>query len=254
MGSTFFNIHYPNISRQNKIDIIEKMYNGDSLPFFKKRYVNELDEIAQITDWDRLYESVNYLEFCMNSYTLYVRPTTRLRGFSKKLTKAETKAIKEFYKINNWRKIVSKIAKFRKLYGDVYVYWFLNENKIPVLKILPSKYIEVKVDIAQNPIAYIFEKDVYWDERQSDGSYLAKNKTVKMEFKKGKVETYENEKLINTELNDMIFENIIPIIHFQFEKNENSPYSEIPSEALVDLCLTLDRIETDISDINHSAG
>ena len=94
----------------------------------------------------------------------------------------------------------------------------------------------------------------YWDQKQQDGTYQAKNKVVKMIFKQGSVETYEDGKLVNVEQNEITFKDQIQIIHFQFEKSENTQYSEIPAESLIDLCLTLDRIETDIADINHSAG
>jgi hypothetical protein len=84
--------------------------------------------------------------------------------------------------------------------------------------------------------------------------YQTNTKNIKIIFTVGKTETYEDNILVGTEINDLAFKDIIPIIHFQFEKNENNPFSVIPSENLLDLCIALDRNESDISDINHCAG
>lgn len=256
MSSIFLNNFYPGATQKEKLQIIEDIYNGNSLQYFKKRYVNESDEITQLVDWNRLYESSNYMEFAMRSYTNYIKPATRLKGFNKKLSKEDLKKIKEFYKSNNWRTLVNQIGKFRKMYGDVYLYWYLRtEDKIPMLKIIPSKYMEIKVGQNQEPISYIFKKVIYWDEpSEQSGTYTTKNKTIQMVFRKGGVDTYENGALIGTEISDILFSEEIPIIHFQYEKMENSPYSIIPSEDLIDPCISLDRAETDISDINHCAG
>ena len=255
MSSIFINNFYRGSSQKTKLQIIEDFYNGDSLQYFIQRYVNELDEISKLIDWKRIYESSNYLEFCMRSYTNYIKQITRLRGFSKKLNKEEVKKIKTFYRLNNWRTLFNQIGKFRKLYGDCYLYWYLSKDKIPMLRLIPSKYMEIIVGQDQSPIAYVFKKTIYWEEPIENTSFFtSRTKNIKIVFRKGVVETYENEALITTEKSDISLANEFSIIHFQFEKLENEPYSLIPSEDLVDSCLTLDRIETDISDINHCAG
>ncbi len=255
MSSIIFNNFFKNMSQQDKINEIEKVYTGDSLQLFLTKYVNEQDEQAILTDWKRVYESSNYLQYLITAYVNYIKPVTRLKGFSKKLSKDELKRIKEFYKSNNWRSLFKQIAKSRKLYGDVYLYWYLREDGIPLLRYLHPKHMQIKIGKNQEPIAYIFEKTINWNKKiEGTTEYSQESISLKMVFRKGGVDTYENNVLVATELNKIEYIKEIPIIHFQFEKMENEPYSIIPSENLIDLCISLDRVETDISDINHYAG
>ena len=170
----------------------------------------------------------------------------------------------------------------RKLYGDSYSSISLKQiegiGQIPIIKTIPNKYVEIVEspkfndynltieDIDRelklptlNNVDYIvsFVKSYLTRIDDNTTSTQTIQKEIKFVFTKGKILTYHNDVLIEEETIDYIgsgLSDIVPLLHLQFEKEEDSNYSIIPSLSIVDDLIRLDRIETNIAETNHTSG
>lgn len=253
--SQYLNTFYADSSRKTILEIINDFYSYDSFPHFLKKNVAESMIDSPLGNWKQKFRTSNYMEMTISTFLTYIKVLTRIQGIKKNLTKQEKDKLKDFYKKNSWRSLFKNIAKFRRLYGDVYIYWFIDNEGIPILNLLPSKYIEIMENEDGSVQSYVLTKTLSYQERMGNTTtYQTKTKNIQIVFTKGKVEVYENSVKVKTQVNKLEYMDYIPIIHLQYLKEEDSPYSEIPAETLIDLCLELDRIETDIGIINNTAG
>lgn len=254
MSCSYFN-NFGIITQSAKIRAIEEFATGKSLRHYKKKWVDERYQLNDGIEWAKRHVSVNYLDFIVNSYLAFVEPMRNLKNI-KKLTKEKRKKLEEFFKTNRWNDFFKQVAKIRKYAGDVYVYWYMDENGAIRLKVLESENVVVRVDEDEKPFAYSYSKVVRYQERRETNSidFMEKTKTIEWVFTKQGVDIFEDGILSDTILNKLELDGVIPIIHMQYGIQKNSPYSVIPAEELIDTILLLEKIDTEITHINTMAG
>ena len=161
--------------------------------------------------------------------------------------------------------MIRKIARYRKLYGDVYIYWYFeegDEENIPRLKVLDSKKITHYVGQDNKVFAYVYRDEITFS-KESDLSTVISNpngtmptetKTATTLFTKGSVSKYFDNDLIETIPNRKEYADTMQLIHIQYEKEDSGTYSIVPASDLIDPCLLIDKIDTNIDHINTMAG
>lgn len=257
MSSIFFNIMGITDNMQ-KIEIINDYIGGNCLKYFFMKYVDENLPQDRVIKWNKRFVSLNYLSYVVGEYLERIVPMSYEIKDGKNKQK-EKDMIKLFFKKNNMADLYTNIAKTRKTNGDSYIYFYKdNENKIIRLKELDGQYMQIYTDKNRDILAYEFKRTISYNEEVSGSStkeYEVKTLDEKYIFNKKGSFYYVNDQLEGSYLNDIDMKDIIPIIHFQFRKNETTfPYSEIPAEELLDICLELDRIESNIAYTNQSIG
>ena len=269
--SSFFKAFYPNASRLEQIELLEEAYES-TFDMWKKKYVTNNDNV----DYEKAYQpsSIN-LKYIIDDYVDSVAPLRKLKGNATPFTEEELQKLEYFFELNNLDDTIKQWLKNRKLYGDSYTVITLKNNSqygyIPFLKNISAKYIE----IVDNPNAKVESSTFYATDNDFEKDYIFKTtkeytirqegridtttetKDVAIVFSKGMVIPYVNGaeqtediiKYIGTPLEDTN-----PMIHLQFMKELESPYSKIPAKDFVDDIIRLDRIETDISEANHMSS
>lgn len=269
--SSFFKAFYPNASRREQIELLEEAYES-TFDMWKKKYVTDNDNVK----YEKAYQpsSIN-LKYIIDDYVDSVAPLRKLKGNATPFTEEELQKLEYFFELNNWDDTIKQWLKNRKLYGDSYTVITLKNNNqhgyIPFLKNISAKYIE----IVDNPNSKVESSTFYATDNDFEKEYIFKTtkeytirqegridtttetKDVAIVFSKGMVIPYVNGaeqtediiKYIGTPLDDTN-----PMIHLQFMKELESPYSKIPAKDFIDDIIRLDRIETDISEANHMSS
>lgn len=260
MSSIYINEFYPNASRKKVLEIIDEIVSGNSLKHFKNRWVENI-VVNEKIDWKKRYDSSNYMNTVLSEYIDYVQELRKTTDDNNIDTFDQKKKdiLNVFFNKNSWDSFVKNCCYYRKKCGDVYVYWFIDKDdetniEYPKLIFLDSKYMEIKIDEKEDITHYVYERVIKYDKMLQNGDFETKSKDVKWIFYKGGVSIYENGLLKEHIPNRKEFKEHIPIIHLQFLIDINSKYSIIPSEDLIDSALTIDKLETDISLINHLMG
>jgi hypothetical protein len=181
-----------------------------------------------------------------------MKQITGLRG---RFTKAQKKRLQEFFVVNRWEDFFKKVARYRKYYGDVYIYWYLDDKDMIRLKILDPKDVRIMVDENEEPYAYTYDKTITYQVRRGTTSEFD-TETVQTQwvFTAGRVEIYENLLLKKVIANKLEYKDIIPIIHISHCMQDDTPYSHIPAEDLIDSVLLLEKLDTEITHTNTMAG
>lgn len=261
--STFINEYFPGASISQRISIIKDLYNGKGLKYYKKRYITKEALNSGYIDWKKRYETSNYMNLLVDEFIEFIPYIDEVQGISStsdRTIERKQDLFDKWLDKSNWKSLCKNIAKERKLSGDVYVHWWIAEDddgfRYPKFKKFDSEYMTMKSNEDENIEAYIWEKDISWQEKiQGDTlNYQSKSKTITYEFLRGKTNIYENGILESTEVSDPKYIKEFQLIHLQYLKQENSNYSVIPCESLVDGCLRMDKIETSISTTNLVSG
>lgn len=265
MSSSYIKNFKPNADRKEILEVINDFVQGNALQHFKKRYVSDKTKSQDgLADWAKIYTTSNYMNHIITDYVEYVSVLKELnpriiKNSKGNIDEKKNKLLNKFYKLNNWNSTFKMCASNRKQNGDVYIYWYLIEDSdgsfIPKLKFLDSKYMSIKADSDGIIFAYVYEREVEYDVKSSiKGEFETKTKNVKWIFEEGGVFIYEDDAFVKEIPNKVELSNIIPIIHLQFMKETDSPYSVVPAESFIDLCLRLDRSETTIALTNALQG
>lgn len=262
MASTYIS-EFMGSNKNMALNVIDDMCSGKSLTHYKNRFVAEEMKDNPRVDWRKRYVSSNYMDVMLKTYIDYVQVlrNTTDTSLGSSLPAKTKKVLDVFYNKNNWNSLFKTLASNRKKFGDVYIYWYIAVDKesgvtYPRLKILESKNIEIMINEDEDIFAYVYEKTVKYKKEigSKTGVFENRSKVVKWIFKEGSVDIYEDGVYIKSVMNKKEYENIIPIVHLQFLKEDYTPYSVVPFENLIDLSLDLDRIETDIALINTLMG
>lgn len=251
--SYFANFGYT--EQWSKISAIRDFADGRSLNHYKQRWIDEKNALTQNVDWKKRHVSVNYLEYVVNSYLSFLEPMKTITGYKGRFTKEKRRKLQDFFYYNRWDDFFKKVARFRKYYGDVYIYWYFDKNDLLRLKILDSKDVRIMIDENEEPFAYTYTKNVTHQVRSATGNEFD-DKTVETQwvFTKGCVDVYEEGLLKETFLSKLEFSEAIPIIHINHCMSDDSPYSHIPAEDLIDTVLLLEKLDTEITHVNTMAG
>ena len=241
-------------------------------------------------DWKLRFTTSNYISLVLDEYSRYFKALEIDGGYSTLKPKSKD-IIDTFLQKINLRKFIKKVARMRKKCGDVYVYFYevsndddsnlsksleriknkksgtieiesdLEEQKYSTLgfKLFGGNEIEIIEDLDGNPIAYVWEDIItHKVKREIDpavariaGRYEEKQTDIQIYFERGAVYLYVDGVLDQQQKLGQAFKGIFPIMHFQFEKEEDSPYSINPSEDLIDMSMEIDRIESSIKHINN---
>lgn len=260
MSSIYIKEFYPNANRKTVLKVIDDMVSGNSLKHFKSRWIENIAATEKI-DWRKRYDSSNYMNTVLSEYIDYVQELRKTTDNNNIDTFDQKKkdVLNVFFDKNSWDSFVKNCCYYRKKCGDVYVYWFIDKDletniEYPKLIFLDSKDMEIKINENEEITHYVYEKVVRYDEPMENGEFISKTKNVKWVLYKGGVSIYENGILKENIPNRKEFKDFIPVIHLQFLVDVDSKYSIIPAEDLIDSALTLDKLETDISLINHLMG
>ena len=260
MSSIYIKEFYPNANRKTVLKVIDDMVSGNSLKHFKSRWIENIAATEKI-DWRKRYDSSNYMNTVLSEYIDYVQELKKTTDNNNIDTFDQKKkdVLNVFFDKNSWDSFVKNCCYYRKKCGDVYVYWFIDKDletniEYPKLIFLDSKDMEIKINENEEITHYVYEKVVRYDEPMENGEFTSKTKNVKWVLYKGGVSIYENGILKENIPNRKEFKDFIPVIHLQFLVDVDSKYSIIPAEDLIDSALTLDKLETDISLINHLMG
>lgn len=260
MSSIYIKEFYPNANRKTVLKVIDDMVSGNSLKHFKSRWIENIAATEKI-DWRKRYDSSNYMNTVLSEYIDYVQELRKTTDNNNIDTFDQKKkdVLNVFFDKNSWDSFVKNCCYYRKKCGDVYVYWFIDKDletniEYPKLIFLDSKDMEIKINENEEITHYVYEKVVRYDEPMENGEFTSKTKNVKWVLYKGGVSIYENGILKENIPNRKEFKDFIPVIHLQFLVDVDSKYSIIPAEDLIDSALTLDKLETDISLINHLMG
>lgn len=260
MSSIYIKEFYPNANRKTVLKVIDDMVSGNSLKHFKSRWIENIVATERI-DWRKRYDSSNYMNTVLSEYIDYVQELRKTTDNNNIDTFDDKKkeVLNVFFNKNSWDSFVKNCCYYRKKCGDVYIYWFIDKDEetnieYPKLIFLDSKDMEIKINENEEITHYVYEKVIRYDEPLENGEFTSKTKTVKWVLYKGGVSIYENGILKENIPNRKEFKDFIPIIHLQFLVDVDSKYSIIPAEDLIDSALTLDKLETDISLINHLMG
>ena len=278
MSCSFFNIFYPNIDREEKIELIKDNYKNGGFRFWKEKYLTTDENIQW---YSKTYQpSPINLSTIIKDYMDGVIPLKKLIGNTTDFTEEEELKLKEFFKLNKWNDLFKTMMKNRKLYGDSYTSVVLKKTKygmIPILRTLNTEDIKITSsprettvmlngndidetirDPEYDNVEYIFitSKDFLIREEDSTETKLV-TKEIKFVYTKGKILPFVNNILDVQNVVSYVstpLENEVPLIHIQYKQEDDSLYSEIPSESLIDDCIRLDRVETDIAETNHESG
>jgi len=262
-SSTYISTYYKGSTQQKKIKIIKELYRGEGLEHYKKRYIDDKVLVKNYVDYKKRYETSNYMNLMVDEFLEFIPLMSELEGISSvndSVVDKKNTLFKKWLKKINWKNLSKSIGKYRKLGGDVYIHWWIEEDKTgfryPQLKLLDAEFMEIKNDVNEEIEAYIWTKSIDWQERLTGDSanYLNKSKTVKFEFLRGSTNVYEDSIYQKTIDSDIEYIDEFQLIHLQYMKEEDSNYSIIPCESLVDGCIRLDKIETTISTTNLQSG
>lgn len=262
-SSIFINTYYKNDGQQNKIKIIKQQYTGDGLEQYKKRYIDDKVLAQNYVDYKKRYESSNYMNLMVDEFLEFIPQMNTLQGISStsnSVIAKKNKLFRKWLKRIKWKSLLKSIGKYRKLGGDVYLHWWIQEDpdgfRYPKFKLLEAEFMKIKSNKEEEIESYVWEKRIEWETRQegSTANYNTESKTVKFEFLKGSTNIYEDNMFQETIESDISYENEFQIIHLQYLKEEDSNYSVIPCESLIDGCIRLDRIETSIATTNLQSG
>lgn len=270
-ASTFFQ-NFGISNRYDKLKVIEDFQKGNSLSYFKQAYID--DQIVADTqiDWKKRYKSSNYLNLVNTQFIEFIPNLTRIKGIktkSEKQIQAKEKLKNDWLEYINWRSLLKNIALRRRNCGDVYLHWWLEETpdgKIyPRLKLLDSKNMEIMVDEDDNIMNYVYTfsythqiktmptvnnrvntlaPPVFHDETDE----------IKMVFNIGSTDIYENGTYKESRISKIDYADEFQLLHLQFLEEPDTKYSQIPNENIIDLCLRLDKLETQLSDTNSLSG
>lgn len=280
MSCAYIQGFMPDATRKEVLEFIEDIFRNGCYKAWKRKYVagGKTEESTL-----KMYQpaSVN-LSTVISEYMDSVSPVSILTGNETPFTKEENKKLKMFFKLNNWDNLYKTWMRNRKLYGDSYSSVSLKQidgiGQIPIIKTIPNQYVEI-VESPQfnnyqltiedidrelkmptlNNVDYIVSFIKNYITRIDDNTTSTQSiqKEIKFVFTKGKILTYHNNVLIEDETIDYInssLSNIVPLLHLQFEKEEDSNYSIVPSLDIIDDLIRLDRIETNIAETNHTSG
>lgn len=260
MSSIYIKEFYPNVSRKKVLKVIDEIVSGNSLKHFKSRWIEDTVPNDKV-DWKKRYDSSNYINTVLSEYIDYVQELRKTTDNNNIDTFDERKkeVLNVFFNKNSWDSFVKNCCYYRKKCGDVYIYWFIDKDEetgieYPKLIFLDSKDMEIKINENEEITHYVYEKVIKYDELLETGEFVTKTKYVKWILSKGGVAIYENNLFKENIPNRKEFKDMIPIIHLQFLIDVDTKYSIIPAEDLIDTALTLDKLETDISLINHLMG
>lgn len=254
-------------NKKAKLKIVEDLYNGDSLKHYKEKWIPE-GGVHDMIPWKKRFNSHNYFKHVIDQSVNFITSIDTLKGASgRSLTAAEKEKFELFKEKNDWKNLTRKIARNRKLYGDVYIYWYISkhdEHEIPILKILDSKNVEIFADENQEIFAYIHRDDVvYHDKKNFHAEVFATSNNSQIEsrtmttiFEKGVSTRYDGTSVTAPaiSMSKLAYSKLFPVIHIQYEKEIDTNYSAVPAFDLIDQSLELDKITTDINQINTMAG
>ena len=203
------------------------------------------------------------MNLMVDEFLEFIPPLDELQGISSvadSVISKKNKLFKKWLKRINWKSLSKSIGKYRKIGGDVYLHWWIQEDKdgfrYPKFKLLDSENMEIKDNEEEEIEAYVWKKTIEWDKRQAGDlpQYNKESKVVEWEFLRGVTNIYEDSLLVNTIESDIDYLDEFQLIHLQYMKEEDSNYSVIPCETLIDGCIRLDKIETSISTTNLQSG
>lgn len=243
--------------RRKKIEIIRNIKKGDSFPYFKQRFIKDTSSSYPLTDedWKKMYISLNHLSKIIYEYMNFV---PILNKFTKVKKQSKIDMLKEFLKSIEWEMLQPEIIERMETEGDVFLYWFFEDEKakFPKIRIRPSENIkEIVRDGNGNITNYIYEETVKFETTDDRGNVMYDTKLVTWVFYKGyvkKTDSKTNQTI--TYYNPIEFSEYFPIFQISADKKQNDKFSEIPAERYIDSCQLLDNIDTNWNLINTLAG
>ncbi|MGL5576777.1 MAG: hypothetical protein ACRDD8_05290 [Bacteroidales bacterium] len=239
----------------DKIEAIREFSEGNSLRHYVRRWNDEKNVMTKNVDWRKRHVCVNYLEYVVNSYLSFLEPMKNIQGYKGKYTKVKKRRLQDFFYANRWDDFFKKVARYRKYYGDVYIYWYLDSKDMIRLKILDSKDVRIMIDSNEEPFAYTYTKNITSQKRKgTTDEFEDISVETKWVFTEGRVDIYEEGQLKETVMNKLEYSKLIPIIHINHCMQDNSPYSHMPAEDLIDCVLLLEKLDTEITHVNTMAG
>lgn len=256
------------IKRLKALTVIEDLCEGRGLRHYINYNVSEKKpQLRTLIDWKRRYKSSGMMNFILERHCEFVKPVGAKKldplelDLSGRITKKEEEMIKMFYKENNLTDFIKSIKRQVKENGDCFVYWYIVERegiKIPKMKIIDSKSTRIITDKNDEIIAYVNVQDKHYNKNIAKAGerpiYSNKEMTIERIFTKDGQYLRENgvDKKASRHLAEL--KGHFPILHFQFRKNENNPYSKIPCEDIIDNVINLDRIKSQIAYTNELSG
>jgi len=168
MSSTYLSNLGISKNRKAILAVIDDLYKGETKRHFLKRWIPESN--YEKIDWDKRYVSYNYFKHVIDKTLDFIIPMREITTLKGKFTARKKEILKQFFIKNDWNRLIAKIAKYRKLYGDVFIYWYFeedSEDNIPKLKVLNPKKIDILFDEWGDVRAYIYNDKVrYMEETQ----------------------------------------------------------------------------------------
>ena len=272
-----------NSHRIADIKVIEDLRDGRSFTHFKRRFINY--ENAKVSDEDmkKQFHSMNDMDTVVNKLVSYCPslnnfvPAQALKKGNLARAKKQQKLVKKALKLIRWDKKQTVIYDDLESKGDSFwhIYFDKKYPNIPMLKYLNPKYMtDVILDRNGEPEAYIYREQVVGMELGANLSPLqVKPREVIWVFKKGETLIYDplrelkdgkvvytkdefGNQLYNVERkkNKESYSDKIAILRFASFLRDGEEFSRISASTYIEHCLTLDKINSNIQNINMMLG
>ena len=270
-----------NTSRLIDMQIIEDLRSGNGFKHFKNRYINDATLKEEEDILRKKYCSMNDMDavikelvsFCPDLSTFVPRDVESDRG------KAQHSLVQKALKEIKWTSRLNNIYDTLESKGDCYFYIYFDssEDKIPKLKYLDPKYItDIILDNNGQTSAIIYKEkyiqsvvgingevsempeiDVVWVFQKGLTQVYKQNLVQDKKTKKFKAEISNNRPVYGNPIdfpNRASYINDLAVIRISSFLKENSKFSEIPASSYIEPCLMLDKINSNLHQVNMLLG
>ena len=277
------NASYSN--RIAEINIIKDLRLGDSFKHFKRRFVNYSQEYSPVSDEDmkKQFHSMNDMDTVINKLVSYCPdidvfvPRYPFKKGNRQRAREQQKLVKRFLKKIKWKTRLNTIYDDLESKGDSFwhIYFNSTEPNMPLFKYLSAENVtDIILDRNGEPEAYIYRETVVDIKLTTNLSPLqSKAREVIWVFRKGETLIYDpmreiengtvryikddyGNQLYNVErvINKESYADKIAIVRFASFLRDGDEFSKISAGNYVEHCLTLDKITSNILNINMMLG
>ena len=281
--NTFSELKQNNTHRIADIRVIKDLRAGDSFQHFKNRFVNY--EKVKITDEDmkKQFHSMNDMDTVVNKLVSYCPdlntfvPRQPFKVGNKERAKKQLNLVNKALEMIRWNKKQSIIYDDQETQGDSFwhIYFDKKNPTIPLLKYLePENMAYIVRDRNGLPEAYVYKEDVVNVDIDGNANPLSSNaRQVIWVFKKGETLIYDPiRESVNGSVavkkddkgntlyevqsikNKASYSDKIAILRFASFLRDGDEFSKISASNYIEHCLTLDKINSNIQQINLMLG
>jgi hypothetical protein len=273
-----------NSTRIADIRVIRDLREGNSFIHFEKRFINFEKAKVSVEDMKKQFHSMNDMDTVINKLVSYCPslntfvPAQPLKAGNKARAKKQQALVKKALKLIRWDKKLSVIYDDQESKGDSFYHVYFDKKypNIPLLKYLNPEYVtDIILDRNGEPDAIIYREQVIGMELGANLTPLQTNpREVIWVFKKGETLIYDplreltdkkqikyikdeyGNQLYNVERkkNRESYADKIAVLRFASFLRDGEEFSRISASNYIEHCLTLDKINSNIQNINMMLG